>query len=816
MEFAISRRILAAIGIVGVLASLAFGSPSVAAGRYRATATPAPTSAPEVIPIAVMSLDRAATVLRSLYPRAHIEIDRASNALVLFAPPEQLSAMRSIIQGLDVRNPTLPTNDVVQLHVMKASFIAPRVRELYPNAQITSASTSSLLVRATPQDMAQIKTLISTLDATPQPLATPLSKDAVKVTQADPRRTARALVSQLPHLTARVSGATILLEGTPEDIASAKTLVATLDQPGFGARYAQVYRIKNIDATSVGNLITRSYPRAKVVVDTLLNAISVEATAAEQARIADAIAQLDGSTASAGGGAGGASYGSSNVDIVDLNSALPAPSVGQASTTVTDIGSAVTTALQVLAPDLRVTAVQNTNTLILSGSPQSIKLAKDLIARLDVVPPLVVLDTEILEMDENVARNLGLNLGNPTISAGFSELVPNPESNQNGTFGPPGLQKIGRTPLSFTAVLNLQIQKGNARVLADPRITTISGHTASIRAGDTISILTQTGGSIGTPVTTQVQQLQTGVTLDITPIVGSDGNIKVWLHPSVNSVSPVVASVIPTISTRDTQTIVSLRDNQTLVIGGLIQEAQSKSTSTIPVLGDLPLIGRLFRSDDINYTRNEVVIVVTPHILLPGVTPPAPDAVVWPGIATPAPLPTLPADFRLPAVSTPMRSTVPIPIPTALPLPVPSGNGATFNAQATPPPPVPGRTPSAFASANVFEYGTPPQNAYARDSDPPTIFYARFSPTIVSQGTQVTVSAIASTNVKRMTIGLNGYTTNLKQIAPSQWQATYSFNTSGISSSQNTVTLSLNAYRYDGTAGQSVQIPVSLYVPDGL
>jgi type II secretory pathway component GspD/PulD (secretin) len=805
---AISRKHLAAIVLAATAATAALGSTSAAAGRNHPVATPAPTPVPAVVPVTVMPLDRAAGILRGLYPHARIEIDRASNSLVLFAPPDQLEAMRSIVQGLDVRNPTLPTNDVVHLSVVKAAVIAGQVRDLYPGARITTASASTLLVRATPQDMAEIKTLIATLDVAPQPFATPLSKDAVKVIQADPRRTARALVSQLPHLNASVSGATILLAGSPEDIASAKTLIAQLDQPGFGARYDQVYRVKNIDATSVGNLISRTYPRAKVVVDPSLNAISVEATAAEQARIGDAIGQLDGAVVSSNGESG-AAYGSSNVDIVDLQSAIPGTGQGQPSTTVTDIGTAVTAALQSLAPDLRVTAVQNTNTLVLSGSPESIRLAKDLIARLDRTPPLVELDTEILEMDENVARNLGLSLGDTTISSSFSELLPNNSSNnQNGFYGPTPLQKLGRTPISFTAVLNLQIQKGNARVLADPRITTISGHTASIRAGDTISILTQTAGGPGTPVTSQVQQLQTGVTLDITPIVDASGNIKIWLHPVVNSISPVVAGVIPTISTRDTQTVVSLKDNQTLVIGGLIQEVQSKSTSKIPLLGDLPLIGRLFSSDDIEYTRNEVVIVVTPHVLRPDAQAQPPDAVALPEVPTPAPLPTLPPDFKLPSME---QFRTPAPTPQ----PVPSGTGATFSGRGTPAP-APGRTPSAFASANVFEYGAPPQNAYASDSDAPTIFYARFSPTIVQQGSQVTISAVASTNVKRMTIGVNGFVTNLIQVAPSQWQATYTFSTSGISSSQNTVNLTLNAYRFDGTAASSVQIPVSIYTPDNL
>jgi type II secretory pathway component HofQ len=85
------------------------------------------------------------------------------------------------------------------------------------------------------------------------------------------------------------------------------------------------------------------------------------------------------------------------------------------------------------------------------------------------------------------------------------------------------------------STLNLALQAGKGPVLADPRVTTLSEHTASIRAGDTISILTTTAGNAGTIATAQVQSFQTGVTLDVTPSVTPDGGVTVTLHPVVSS-----------------------------------------------------------------------------------------------------------------------------------------------------------------------------------------------------------------------------------------------------------------------------------------
>ena len=85
---------------------------------------------------------------------------------------------------------------------------------------------------------------------------------------------------------------------------------------------------------------------------------------------------------------------------------------------------------------------------------------------------------------------------------------------------------------------------------------------------------------------------------------------------------------VPQISTRDTQTTVALRENQTLVIGGLIQDNTQRTESKVPLLGDLPLVGRLFRDETLNGVSNELIITVTPHVVTPG----APDG-LYPGAA---------------------------------------------------------------------------------------------------------------------------------------------------------------------------------------
>lgn len=795
-EFHSQGRLRAAALLFGVITALiALSShPELVEGRGQVKPAPPPEAA--VINVTVITAERAAATLRALFPHARIRVDTHANAVVVVAPPEEVQQMRTVVQGIDVRNPQKPTTEVVPLHVLKPQAIIGRLRELYPNAHIEAASKTTLLIRATPQDMTDIRTVISSLDLAP-PTTAPTSEpaDAVQVTQANPRTLARALVKDIPDLRASVSGGTIILVGSDETIQRAKTLAQQLDAPAFGSKYTQVYRLHNVDATSVANLIRRSYRNVKIAVDKALNAISVFGTVSEQQRIANAIAQLD-ATQSSEQNAGGAAYGDGNIAVVDLQDAMPGQN-GSPSTTAQDIATAVQQALAGMAPDLHITVPANSSQIVLAGSPQSIRLAKDLISKLDQPQPLVVLDTEVLEVDENIARNIGLELPGATISSTFQEIqpTPNPITGQPGKIG--RLQGLTRTPIEFTAELNTLIQQGNARVLADPRVTTISGHTATIRAGDTIAIITQTGGGVGTPVTQQLQTFQTGVTLDITPQVGPGGNVIVALHPVVNSLEGILNGV-PQIATRDTQTVVQLNDNQTLVIGGLIQETLQHSVSKIPLLGDIPLIGRLFQNSDTESSRNELIIVVTPHIVKPGGIVPPPNAVL--PIPTPEPLPTLAPGTQLPSGTLPAPDTEPKPTmvpPPTLSTPVPTAS------------PVPVPTPTAFASTNVFVYGSPPPNTYAPEGAPPRIYYVQFTPTLLRNGMPVQVSVVTSSNVRKVEIGYPGYMTTLTQVAPSKWQATYTFNASGMVSSQQGVTLQLNAYALTGSAA-TIQIPVNL------
>jgi type II secretory pathway component GspD/PulD (secretin) len=106
----------------------------------------------------------------------------------------------------------------------------------------------------------------------------------------------------------------------------------------------------------------------------------------------------------------------------------------------------------------------------------------------------------------------------------------------------------------------------------------------------------------------------------IRPRVNADGNITMRIHPVVSTITAVDAQNVPQTSSREAETTVMVKDGETMVIGGLIREEEIKTMSKIPILGDLPLIGELFKHRNTNSRKSEILVVITPRIVRPATT----------------------------------------------------------------------------------------------------------------------------------------------------------------------------------------------------
>ena len=257
----------------------------------------------------------------------------------------------------------------------------------------------------------------------------------------------------------------------------------------------------------------------------------------------------------------------------------------------------------------------------------------------------VMLEVKFAEVSRNSGKDwqaaLGLgNLGDVTAaaSAGGSVLGPLKIS---GQFPFPDLlnQSTGSLLLNFagnpanifvnidnfTTALNLLETEGMARILAEPRLVTQSGQEASFLAGGEFPIpVPQAGSNGGTTITIEYKEF--GVALRFTPVVLSDGKISLRVAPSVSeiaSVSQIPSGItgatfnVPNLNTRKLQTTVQLNDGQTLALAGLLQDNLREDVRKIPGLGDIPILGPLFRSTSYTQQKTDLLVAVTPHLVKP-------------------------------------------------------------------------------------------------------------------------------------------------------------------------------------------------------
>lgn len=260
------------------------------------------------------------------------------------------------------------------------------------------------------------------------------------------------------------------------------------------------------------------------------------------------------------------------------------------------------------AVDKSIAIDRRLNAIWLRGSPQQIARLKAQIALIDVPVDSVILETQFVELTEQGAKAVGFDFTNANGQIGVGTV-------QYGQYVPFGLDPERVQPsFNLQAALYAQIQKGEGRIVSRPRIAAQSGSTAKIITGDALPILTAITLSGVNGVSQQVQYVNVGVTLQIAPRVSPDGYVTSHIYGVVSSVTGF-SQGYPTISQREAETSASVRDGETFVIGGLTQENALSTKNKVPVLGDVPLLGQLFRNQRSTRSKTELYIVITPRIV---------------------------------------------------------------------------------------------------------------------------------------------------------------------------------------------------------
>ncbi len=268
------------------------------------------------------------------------------------------------------------------------------------------------------------------------------------------------------------------------------------------------------------------------------------------------------------------------------------------------------------------------NAVVVTAPQQMLdKIASDLEA-VDIAPPQILIEalavefTDTAELDR-VMRMLRGDVTGRTTGYQYDDYyepgVPEYWLESDSRSGRVGYSNIGALPYDFEARIRALETAQQARIRAAPRMAVINGHSADIFIGVRRFITVEY--IFYGQTTEKIQGVDVGVKLRVTPLTGGGDEITLNIDPESTELSNISEldpqTGLPVLSTRQTGTTVRVKDGETVMIGGLTQRQSEQRVTKIPLLGDLPLIGGLFRSRSRTNVSSDLVVFITPHILTP-------------------------------------------------------------------------------------------------------------------------------------------------------------------------------------------------------
>lgn len=279
----------------------------------------------------------------------------------------------------------------------------------------------------------------------------------------------------------------------------------------------------------------------------------------------------------------------------------------------------------------RVLVDNATNTVLFYGTAAEAAAVEQVVRQLDQQPRQVSLEAKVVALSKDASKKLGVEWEWSSLPQypdyettyrhkGSSNEVEEKEVKRHTKDGMvPGIIQFGRGPegipfeFYYGATIQALVTQGKAKMLARPNITTVQGREAVINIGGEVPVPTQSVTDNTT--TTTYTYRQAGIILRCTPRLHDDGRITTAVHTEVSSPLYVEDIKAYRFQNRSADTTVSLRDGETMVIGGLIGSDESRTLSKIPFLGDLPILGSFFRSVRKSHSESEVMIFLTAHII---------------------------------------------------------------------------------------------------------------------------------------------------------------------------------------------------------
>lgn len=458
----------------------------------------------------------------------------------------------------------------------------------------------------------------------------------IKLSQTDAAEAAR-LIKPVMHsqgqLTANPGGNVLVITDFPENLRKAREIISALDISDSQVETFTLANLSAIDAEEALKALAGPKPGYRVVSVPGSNSLIIEGKAAEIAKLRPIISSMDVGSSTPRGAVSIVPLRFANgEDIIELLTALlPAYQVeGQPAPTV--------------AYD------QGSNTLVISASGETQEAIEQIIRRLDVRRPQVLVEAIIVEISDTAAKELGVEFalaglnGNavPLLSSNFSRAAPDilglagVIAGANDGFdateqaaavsslvglegGIAGIGGIDNDTL-YAGVINALQTDEDTNILSMPFVTTLDNVPATFLVGQEIPIATGqsllTGTGTVNPFTTFERQ-EVGIQLDVLPQISEGDVIRLQIRQEVSSVSGALTSIAGDFVTnkRSIETTVLANDKEIIVLGGLLEDNEEISLSKVPILGDIPVLGKAFQSQGKSRVKTNLMVFLRPTII---------------------------------------------------------------------------------------------------------------------------------------------------------------------------------------------------------
>jgi type II secretory pathway component GspD/PulD (secretin) len=492
-----------------------------------------------------------------------------------------------VASSKDMKQALEPYAHTVEFRVNpgKADELAAKLADSVPYATFRSFG-GKVSMTGVVDDIRLVRRILADYDSDLE--ARNYTSEVVALRYAKPLDISPVLASLYPDMkttpTGGESGGSIALQGSEADVQAATKALARMDRAPEGQDPSdlvfRVYLLKYVSGPEIVDFLKKAMPEVQAITGPEQYQTPRPQFSPLSASLgggASALLSGGGSGGGEGGGAGGASGGAA----------------GQQGGATGGIGGTGT----IRKPGDKAKAI------VLRGPQLLVEQAYELISKLDVKPIQVMIECRVMETSPSFAENLGLDW--------------NLTNTQTVTEGAPGASGIGfgtftrTTPLSFSATLNATITKGEAKILADPKVQASDNSDAFIFVGDTVQVAVTSVGALGAQTVTPLAF----PILTIRPRVSPDGTITMHVNPVVSTITGYGTGGLPNTSSREAETTAIVKDGETIAIGGLISDQFTRTIDEVPFLSQLPLIGELFKNRNTTHNKEDIIVTLTPHIV---------------------------------------------------------------------------------------------------------------------------------------------------------------------------------------------------------